>query len=805
MKRMLIFMTCWLSAFIYASAYTVLDTSTGQIVETDELPQVSRTVERLTNGTKVTYEFSGIVLMADPLVSGAFYPVIEGFGQVETEKEAWVPVKVDRFCVSDTAACTVQILNSEYIEVNLRLSPARAHHAENEEFEYTSENLPSIPSWLGYFPKELVSCTRNDVYRDAFIKSVKISPISYFSRLQKTRVYKSFSYLVEDENVESVDGVSARQIVNDPIMAGLTTNEGTGLSKLQPIRYSIPAPMSYLIISHTSLTNEVSQLGFWKRRMGYKVTLELDDNWTPEKIKQAVKRWYDSNQDAYYLLIVGDHNLVPAEIYPQFEDVEVDAPYTDLYYACMDGPDDHMPDLCYGRIPVSTSAELKAVYDKILNYEGFRNDSQQESKFVGVAMFQDTPTRVAGTNELWSDGIEDRDYVRTVEVVTSELEKVFGNVERIYCTNGNVVPNSWSKETVGLSFPDYLKDVSAWNGNTQQIVDAINSGCNLVLHRDHGLIDGWHLPSFKTKDLSGLKNTVYPIVLSMNCQTGDFTSGNNFAKSILTRANSGAVAVVGATTDSYTYRNDIITLAMMKSIWPQLNFKSYTPTLQFKDDYDTPVNSLGEAFAVGMTKMEEAHPEPKNYNLNLHQRREYHCLGDPSLNICWKSDDYLRESLSVTYENGVGEISLGNMQSAYISIWDAANGQMLRYYGNHVVYETWAPEAMVTVRKNGYLPITFTFYGYMASSSSDFSSAKLKDAVFNGDELNIEVENGDSGNYNVAVSEADNMMILSDVSVEPVQSGTANYRIKNTSNRFFFVTLRKGEEIIESKTIYKTN
>ena len=74
-----------------AQAYTVLDTSTGLIRESESMPEPVRTVEKLTNGTKVTYEFSEILLEADPLVPGAYYPTISGFGQTETETQPWLP------------------------------------------------------------------------------------------------------------------------------------------------------------------------------------------------------------------------------------------------------------------------------------------------------------------------------------------------------------------------------------------------------------------------------------------------------------------------------------------------------------------------------------------------------------------------------------------------------------------------------------------------------------------------------------------------------------------------------------------
>ena len=56
------------------------------------------------------------------------------------------------------------------------------------------------------------------------------------------------------------------------------------------------------------------------------------------------------------------------------------------------------------------------------------------------------------------------------------------------------------------------------------IIDAINEGTSIILHRDHGSFQGWGTPSFKSRDLDRIVITdnQYPIAYSINCASGFF-------------------------------------------------------------------------------------------------------------------------------------------------------------------------------------------------------------------------------------------------------------------------------------------
>lgn len=799
MKRQLFTLLMIGVVHLLAFSNLVLDIDTKTISECAEMPQVKKTVERLSNGIKVTYELDSITLIPDSIKKGAFYPILKGFGQIDTETRPWLPIFNDRFVVGENSDCNVTILEDEFVYYNIEVSPARAPQLVAEDFCYTSENLPKITSANYFYPPSIAEGNGTEVYRGEHIMYVNVAPLQYNSWIKRLCIHKKFSYLIEVSDEALEDTPTSRIMPGDPYISTLTdaTNERKNIT---PIRYSTPAPISYLIIAHNSLEASAWEFLHTKNWMGFNVEMETRAEWTPESIKQVVKDFYEKNRYAYYVVFWGDHNLIPAEYHaPIAGGYSV---YSDLYYACMDGTNDQLPDLIYGRIPISSNKEGYAYIRKNHAYHTNPNGDMSRTKFVGVADFEDA---IDSRTHL-SDGKEDngRYFVRTTETVCQAVAGVFDDVERIYSTSGNVVPNSWGDGTVNFEFPDHLKTAAAWTGSTNDIVEAFNSGCNMVLHRDHGTITGWHRPSFQTSHLSRLTNTVYPVVFSHNCSSGNFTASNNFAKNIISLEEGGAAAVIGATQSTYSPYNDIMTLGVMKAIWPNRNFTFHSYPTAVDDEFDSPVLSLGEAFFVGMSKMEESMPDSKS-KYRVHQRRAFHCIGDPSLYLYYGKDYGIAENLeaSYDYDNFQADITLKGNTSAYISYWDTLNGKIERYYGNHLSFTTNAPETLVYIYKHGMKPIHFLLYDVMLTKSSEMSaieSVRFKSSS----EMEIIISDTQTANnLSLTVMEANNLQ-QGNITELPVVENCVSYTPKLQNNRLYFVTLKQGNEILDTKTVYKT-
>lgn len=675
-------------------------------------------------------------------------------------------------------------------------SPARAMHLSEESFSYNKRNLPPIKTYNQCNPIDVATLGLVEKFRGNNIQNICIKPIQY-DPLQGFVIYKKFSYIIHNIEIPKTENIP--NILNNTCLNKSQHNKMKSNRFDTIIGSYTDHSVDFLILAPEELATGARDLYYVKRWMGYNVMFETRKSWTCESIKNCIREFYENARNPYYVLLLGDTSLMPSEKLPIFENSTSKYLYTDLYYMCMDGPDDHLPDLFYGRIPASSNEEMLAVSNKIFKYQKDPNNGSEISRFLGAAQFEDN-----------NNGKDINNFVRTVETVYQSLNYVFDDNQTIYYSNSKVTPCSWSDGTVGFEFPDRLKRSDIWSGNYLDIVRMINKGCNLILHRGHGSEIGWRQPSFETGDISHLKNDVYPILFSINCKTGDFSAKNNFATKLLCQKDAGAVTVIGATADSHTEANNIFTLAMMKCIWPVLDFKYYTPSLNLSDEYFAPVETVGEVMLAGLLKMEETFDNSQypNYNndIRLRQRREYHCIGDPSLQFYWGMHYPIKDYLEVNFENGILEISITNLEGANISVCDHTNNIVKRGYGSYVKFnECFSPETSVVISKHGMNPIVFFASSYpnliTAIQEPNPSTSIASYTINEANELNIEIKNDSESEITLIISEGTTSAILNQEVV--ITNSTSNNIKLKRSDSYIYITLLEGGKVIDSKKIFR--
>ena len=273
----------------------------------------------------------------------------------------------------------------------------------------------------------------------------------------------------------------------------------------------------YLIITHDNFYSTIGPLAISKQKQGYQVTIvrtsQIAANPTAQQITNYIKNVYlESGGTLKYVLLVGDakdpqgKTYIPTHYAPSAKPAST-GPFiaTDLYYATMDASD-YLPDICVGRLPVSTTSETIIMVNKILNY----TPASRKVLLFGFSL------------ELPNYGYPDR---------TNILEPA-----------GFVV--------------DTLLDAAA---TTTEIVNRINQGRLLVAYYGHGAgacagtTAGLGICSH---ELTALTNTKLPVVLSGGCDNNEFdnATSNILGENFVLRP-ACAVAFVGNTrTGGYGYK-----------------------------------------------------------------------------------------------------------------------------------------------------------------------------------------------------------------------------------------------------------
>ena len=642
----------------------------GSYITTPDEKSYTRDVELLDDGVLVTYNL-GYARIGDDLI----YPEskmiqMNGFGANNTAGEPAVLGRTDSFTIPDGATPTVSVVESRYVDIPLRLSPARPPLSEKSYEMYSKDNVPQIKPYTGLFPQSIIESLKTQLYRGTTIASFVIKPVQYNYETSTVRVFSKIVYKVNFEggsNYTSLKRISP----DDHFLKNTTLNQGFfDASSKQSDRSGINVTKDYLIITVPQFLEAVNRFAEWKRLMGYNVIISVQSSWTYDDAKAEVQSQYDTCGYLYYYLLVGSHSLINSKYAGSNY-------YTDYYMGCMDGEYDLIADVCGGRLPVTTLNEANTVVDKIINYERYPvMDNNFYNTGVNCTCFTDSNY----------DGYEDRRYALTTERIRDYVTSKGKNVIRVYHANSTVTPTNWIDDadyySIGDTIPYYLKKPNfAWDGDADDIVNYINQGAFYVLHRDHGNVEGWVDPEFDLTDIHQLNNgNKLPVVFSINCVTGRFYDSSHrcFADSILIMNNGGAVGVFASTEYSWPHPNDALAEGLFEAMWPSPGLMQDFGCQIVPSDS---VYALGEILREGVSKMMTVNAW-EHHKSNT--KEYYHCFGDPSMEIRTMYPTSFGFYTLIRNTNNI-VVNLGSV-TARITFFDALTGMVTSYWGNSVTH-----------------------------------------------------------------------------------------------------------------------
>ena len=411
----------------------------------------------------------------------------------------------------------------------------------------------------------------------------------------------------------------------------------------------------YLIITHPDFSDAAVTMAAWKRKAGFRthVATTSDTGSTAAEIQAYLQDAYDNWDPApEYLLLIGDADFIPTN-YETAHPNSGSLIGTDLYYTTLDGSD-YLPDLSAGRLSVDSAAEADERVAAIIDYE---SDPPTHSSFYETAV-------ICTYFQHYGYGYAERRFAQTSEDLATFLSdsSYLGeySVERIYYTSSSVTPTNWSPfyfsgGPAGDAWdpiPTYLeKPGFAWDGDATDISTAVNSGCFLLAHRDHGSATSWGDPSYSTSNVSALTNgELRPVVWSVNCSTGFFdketcatpSSTISFSETWERNASGGAVGVIGASRVSYSGHNDRLFWGWTDAVWPDF-VSGYSGTAPFSE----PAYRMGDVLNYGKLYYATTYSDSTTRKVEF---EIYHWFGDPSMRIRTE----LPAALSADHQSSVG-------------------------------------------------------------------------------------------------------------------------------------------------------
>jgi PKD repeat protein len=583
-------------------------------------------------GVQVNYNFPGAQINSIIQDSRVFQNLyIKNFSHTQEIGKASLPSHIDIILVPQGSFPSIQLLSVDTFAFNNfliypALGPASDEYgAPNPEFIYDSSFYASG----AFYPSSPVVLRELIHFKGMSIALVEVFPVQYLPSARKIYVHSEIKYKVNFTSSTQFIDINKVSMNTLKMLPNYVLNNIALSAEIQQYINNLivyDEDPNYLIITHPDYLQAADSLADWKRRLGFIPEILVSSSWTSTSIRNEIYlKYLNYSPSPDYFVIIGDNDKVPGMTISSGNSNFA----TDLYYACMDGANDYIPDMAYGRISVNGAAQALNVVKKIINYERDPNlDSSFYSNGLNCAYFQH-----AGS------GYAERRFAQTSEEIRTHIVNNGYNVDRVYYTESTVNPLFWNNGyySAGESIPNYLKKPTfPWNGNAANINSHINNGRFYVFHRDHGMSSGWGDPYYTTSHINSLANgNKLPVVFSINCLTGKYMDAECFAEKFLRMPNGGAVGVFGHGEVSYSGYNDGLALGLIDAIWsnPGLipNFTGsggvQNPSLSLHND----IHRMGDVKNQGLIRMIESWGGTLSDIKYTHELFNY--FGDPAMEI----------------------------------------------------------------------------------------------------------------------------------------------------------------------------
>lgn len=354
------------------------------------------------------------------------------------------------------------------------------------------------------------------------LANVYISPVRYNPLKNELEVITSMKIEIsfpDSKGTGSSSGMTESALFTESLDKGILNYNPSDV-----ITGYSDKPVRMIILTDTVFKKHLKPYITWKTRKGFRITTLYRGSklagTTFTELKDTLSKIYrsatDENPAPEYLLIVGDINIIPRS--------DGTTQVSDLYYGEFDGNGDYLPDMFIGRLPVTDTSDVKAVVNKLVQYESFQ--FADTNKFYRRAL-------IAAGGETYPSYI------------------TFMNGQINYATT-NYLNTANNIDVKSIPVPLPVKPDSV-------IKSWINRGVSFINYTGHGLVDQWFKPEpskeyplLLSSDVAQLTNkNMYPFVISNACQTAHYNDAGSLGNKMILAAEKGAVGFIGCSNDSF--------------------------------------------------------------------------------------------------------------------------------------------------------------------------------------------------------------------------------------------------------------
>lgn len=395
---------------------------------------------------------------------------------------------------------------------HIEIAPSKGVIKRNSDPASVPYSFGPAYSTNAFYPASVAVLKTPFIWRSMRGAVVEVSPYQYNPVTKQLIVYSNLQIKIKTNR--SIPGLNELVEKQDPVMNSvqqkLVLNPKT--EKYTPMAES----GTMLVIAAPALMEEIAPLVNWKNQKGIRTTLvsTATTGTSDTDIQAYIQNYYGSHPELIYVLLVGDHDDLPAHTYGMSGGENL---FSDSYYGQLAGSDFY-PELFVGRFS-GAEADITTMVNRTLEYEKNPMTGNWMEKAIGL-----------GSNEgdgIGDDGEPDWQHLRNIRTVL--MTYGYSEVSEFYDGSHGGADASGSP-------------------NAGIILPAVNDGIGLFNYTGHGDVNLCVTGNFQSTHINqATNNGKYPFVISVACNNGTFTSGTCISEAWTRATHSGTpTGAIGA-------------------------------------------------------------------------------------------------------------------------------------------------------------------------------------------------------------------------------------------------------------------
>lgn len=444
-------------------------------------------------------------------------------------------------------------------------------------------NLHEIDYLSNIYPVDCVEFIGENEIGGNKILCFSISPFQYFPNSKelffKDKITLNISLSLSSTSLQrkktnATDLIDDLVVNRDEMYAARKID--VGLLSRQDKSLETSNCYEYLIVTCDSLKEEFQRLADWKTMKGVRAKVITTDSifcYSTEirpqlQIKKAIMDYYEnSNNKLKYVLLGGDHEIVPAEhcrVILKWDDTteEQDIP-TDLYYSSLKKLNwdsnnngvigelidniDISHDIYVTRLSVNTVSDARNQIRRIIKYE-MNPDTCNWTNTILMA-----GKTLSGAQYNYAEGIMSDTHYKS--------EKFYQKYIYRYWPTGM----KYMFYDTGTSFPGGAQ----YHFRKDNVAEQLSNGYTISNVVTHGETDSWEMESrtdmtpqqelFYTSDASLIDSKKNSFIITPACKVNAFSSADtSLSEGFMRNPNGGIIGFYGSSTYCWYYRDSLL-------------------------------------------------------------------------------------------------------------------------------------------------------------------------------------------------------------------------------------------------------